>query len=83
MRAEVLKYVQNCNICQKAKAAENTAVGFHSSSPVSSPMERVFIDFMALVTRSKRGNVAILSLLDGFSKSVTFFPTGGIASKEV
>jgi hypothetical protein len=43
----------------------------------------VFIDFMGPLTRSKRGNVAILAVLDGFSKFVTFYPTRRITSNEV
>jgi hypothetical protein len=35
-------------------------------------MERLFIDFVGLLTRTKRGNVAILVILDAFSKFVFF-----------
>jgi hypothetical protein len=36
-------------------------------------MERFFIDFVGPLTRTKRGNIAILVNLDAFSKFV-FFP---------
>jgi hypothetical protein len=33
MRIEVYQYVRKCDACQRAKSAQNTAVGLHSSSP--------------------------------------------------
>jgi hypothetical protein len=83
MRSEIFEYVRACDLCQRAKPAQNIAVGLHSASPMTFPMERVFIDFMGPLTRSKRGNVAILAVLDGFSKFVTFYPTRRITSNEV
>jgi hypothetical protein len=69
--------------CVSGPKPPKTAVGLHSASPMTFPMERVFIDFMGPLTRSKRGSVAILAVLDGFSKFVTFYPTRRITSNEV
>jgi len=44
-------------------------------------MERIFVDFVGPLTRTKRGNMAILVLVDGFSKFVKFFPVRKITSQ--
>jgi hypothetical protein len=58
-------------------------VDLHLTSPVSEPMETVFVDFMGPLTRSKRGNIAVLVVADAFSKFVSFFPLRKIASQVV
>jgi hypothetical protein len=42
--------------CQWAKPAQDTKVGLHTATPASYPLERVFIDFMGPLMRTKRGN---------------------------
>ena len=51
MRAEVFKYVRKCELCQRAKPAQDTRVGLHSSTPSSSPMERLLMDFLGQKSR--------------------------------
>jgi hypothetical protein len=46
-------------------------------------MERLFIDFVGPLVRTKRGNTAILVVLDAFSKFVCFYPVRAISSKVV
>jgi hypothetical protein len=70
-------------LCQRVKPAQNTRVGLHSASLVSETMERLFAHFMGPLTRSKRGNIAILVVLDAFSKFVSFFPVRKISSQIV
>ena len=83
MRAEIFQYVRRCDLCQRAKPAQNTQVGLHTAQPPSSPMDKVFIDFVGPLTRTQRGNTAILVVLDGFSKFVVFFPVRRITSQAV
>jgi hypothetical protein len=83
VRPDVFKYVRQCPECQTAKPAQNARVGFHSSQVVPKPMERVFIDFVGPIVRSRRGNIAILAVLDGFSKFVTLYPVRKITSEAV
>ena len=83
MREDVFKYVQQCELCQRAKPAQNTRVGFHSAKPSSYPMERLFIDFVGPLVRSKRGNIAILVVVDAFSKFANFYPVRNITSRVV
>jgi hypothetical protein len=68
MRRDVAALFRSCQDCQRAKPAQNTRVGLHSGKVVTRPMERVFIDFVGPIVRSRKGNVAILVVLDGFSK---------------
>jgi hypothetical protein len=75
-RAEIFDYVHRCEFCQRAKPAQNTRVGLHSSSPVSEHIARLFTDFMGPLTSSKRGNIAILV-------AVSFFLVRKISSQVV
>ena len=83
MRAEIFLYVRRCDLCQRAKPAQNTNVGLHDAQPPASPMDKVFIDFVGPLTRTQRGHTAILVVLDGFSKFVVFFPVRKITSQAV
>jgi len=83
MRSEVFDYVRKCELCQRAKPAQNTRVGLHSASPASQPMEQLFVDFVGPLVRSKRGNIAILVVVDSFSKFVSFCPAHKITSQAV
>jgi len=73
MRAEIFEYVHRRDFCQRAKKAQKVHVDLHSSSPVSEPMERLFMDFMGPLTRLKRENIMILVVLNAFCKFVSFF----------
>ena len=83
MRSEIFEYVRKCESCQRDKPAQTTRVGFHSAELSSRPMERLFIDFMGPLVRSKRGNTAILVVVDGFSKFVRFYPTRALTAQVV
>jgi hypothetical protein len=78
MRNQVCEFVRACLPCQRAKPAQGTRVGQHSSEVVTRPMERIFIDFVGPLVRSRKGNVAVL--VDGFSKFVTLYPVRRISS---
>jgi hypothetical protein len=43
-------------------------------------MERVFIDFVGSIIRSCKGNIAILAVLNGFSKYVAMYPVRRISA---
>jgi hypothetical protein len=46
-------------------------------------MERIFVDFVSPVFRSRRGKVAIFVVLDGLSKFVARYPISFITSEAV
>jgi hypothetical protein len=83
MQAEIFAYVRKCASCQRAKSAQTTQVGLHSANPSSRPIERFFIDFVGQLTRTSRGNVAILVIVDGFSKFVSFHTVRSISARVV
>jgi hypothetical protein len=83
MLAEIFEYVRKCDLCQRAKPAQDARVGLHSAKPSFQPMDRLFIDFLGPLVRSKRGNVAIFVIVDAFSKFVAFNPVRKITSRVV
>jgi len=83
MRNEVFDYVQRCELCQRAKPAQNARLGLHSAEPSSQSMEKLFVDFVGPLVRSKCGNIAILVVVDVFSKFVVFYPVRRITSRVV
>jgi len=83
MRADVFRHVRNCYLCQRGKPAPNTRVGLHAAEPSSKPLEKLFVDFVGPLTRTKRGNSVILVVLDSFPKLVGFFPVRRMASSVV
>jgi hypothetical protein len=50
---------------------------------VTKPIERIFIDFVGPIVESRRGNLALLIVLDGFSKFVRMYPVRKITSSVV
>ena len=83
MRKDVFDYLRKCELCQRAKPAQNMRVGLHSAEPCSEPMEKLFVDFVGPLVRSKRGNFAILVVVDAFSKFVFFYPVRRITAQGV
>ena len=83
IRTDVFRYVRKCGLCQRGKPAENTRVGWHTAEPSTRPMQKLFADFVGPLTRTKRGNVPSLVVLDSFSKFVSFYPVRRIAASVV
>jgi hypothetical protein len=77
LRDDVFHYVCQCDVCQHAKLAQDNKVGLHTVTPASYRLERVFIEFMGPLVRTKRGNQAILVVTYGFSKFVAFYGLRG------
>ena len=75
--------------CQKMltmpnrEARTNNRVGLHAAEHSAKPLEKLFVDFVGPLTRTKRGNSAILVVLDIFPKFVTFYAVRRSASSVV
>ena len=69
--------------CASAKPTQACRFRLHSASPVTAPMERLFIDFVGLLIRTKRGNIGILVVVDSFFKLVSFCPVRKMTSAAV
>jgi hypothetical protein len=83
IRREVCAFVRRCQECQRAKPGPNSKVGLHSSEVVTRLLERIFIDFVGPIVRSRKGNITVLVVLDGFSKFVCMYPVRRISSEVV
>ena len=66
--------------CANVRNPPKTRVRLHSANPASQPMDRLFIDFVGPLLRSKRGNIAILVIVGSFSKFVSSCPVRKITS---
>jgi len=75
--------VRNCYLCQRGKPAPKTYVGLHAAETSAKPLEKLFVDFIGPLTRTKCGNSAILVVLGSVSKFVTIFPVRRMASSVV
>ena len=74
MRVDDIQHVRNCYLCQRGKHAPNTRVGLHAAETSAKSLGKLFVDFIGPLTRTKRGNSAILVVLGSFSRFVTIFP---------
>lgn len=75
MGKEIREYVLSCDLCKNIKDtthAKRTPMG--SPKEASRPWEVISIDFVGDFPRSKKGNKAILTVSDWFSKYVLAFP---------
>lgn len=83
LRKDVTNYVRACESCLRSKPARTLKVGLLSSEVVTSPCDVFFIDFFGPLVRSRLGNTAILSVIDGFSKFIWLFPVRNMTAKVV
>lgn len=83
MDNQIRKYVRNCEICAQSKPNQNSRVGFLASKTVDQPLEKMYIDFVGPLPRSKEGNRFILVCIDAFTRFVWLIPTGSATTKIV
>ncbi|KAG8235890.1 hypothetical protein J437_LFUL010120 [Ladona fulva] len=67
-RAEITEMVKRCHLCQITKPRNTLSPGILSSRIESVPWERLYIDFVGPLPRSKRGYCYIFTVVDGFTK---------------
>jgi hypothetical protein len=66
--------VNGCHLCRLSKLAQSTRVGFLASEIATTPMEKIFIDNVGPLPRSRAGNPFALVAVDAFSKFAWIFP---------
>lgn len=66
--------VKSCIQCQRAKQSPNTKLGLLSSELSTRPWQKIFIDYVGRLPRSKAGNSYLLSVVDAFSKFIFLLP---------
>lgn len=74
LRNDVAAKVKTCLDCQKCKPPLNTKIGMHSVDAVNYVWETVHLDIFGPLTRTTKGNICILILIDVFSKFVMLLP---------
>ena len=83
MRGDVFKYVKSCELCQRAKPDQNMRVELYSTDPSALPLDRLCIDFVGSLVRSRRGNITIYVVVNAFSKFVALYRVRRIAARVV
>uniref|UniRef100_A0A1B6EN58 RNA-directed DNA polymerase n=2 Tax=Cuerna arida TaxID=1464854 RepID=A0A1B6EN58_9HEMI len=74
MDRDIATRVRSCQTCSLSKPAQNTKFGLLSSEVAEKPLEKVFIDYVGPLPRSKSGNKFLLVCVDAFSKFCWIFP---------
>jgi transposase InsO family protein len=74
MDHDVKTRVKACKLCCLSKPAQSTRVGLLASEVASTPMEKLFIDYVGPFPRSRSGNAYALVAVDAFSKFSWIFP---------
>jgi hypothetical protein len=60
MDMDIRSRVRACHICALSKLAQNFHWGWLASDIAQRPKQKIFIDYVGKLTRSKSGNTAIL-----------------------
>ena len=77
MDADIRAHICSCEVCTFSKPALNTNLDLLAFEVPTCPMERLYINFIGTLSRSKSGNSYALVLVDGFSKFSWIFPLRG------
>lgn len=83
MDKEIRKRIQGCETCAISKPPQNSQVGFLASHVVQKPFQRMYIDFVGPLPRSKAGNKFVLVCVDAFTRFVWLVPSGGATTQIV
>ncbi len=75
MRKDVVKFAQECPICQKSRltSKEATIEEYHVTEAYE-PFEEISMDYMVGLAKDKNGDENILVVVDNFTKYVELFP---------
>src|SRR3954447_24082805 len=76
MHNDIKKYVQSCDNCQCTKSNTMTPPGLLKPLPIpEGPWTQVSLDFIMQLPKTKKGNDAIMVVVDTFTKMAHFIPT--------
>ena len=74
MLQEVKRKVSSCRNCGVSKPAQNRKTGFLASEVAQRPLQKIFIDYVGKLPRTKSGNQMLLVCVDAFTKFVWLIP---------
>jgi hypothetical protein len=74
MYEEIRDWVLRCQTCARIKPAQSSRVGLLASEVAQRPFQKLFIDYVGKLPRTKQGNCTLLVCADAFSKFVWLVP---------
>jgi hypothetical protein len=74
MDNDISARVRSCTVCEISTSALNTRFGLLASEVASRPFQKLFVDYVGKIPRSKAGNTMLLVCVDSFSKFVWLAP---------
>lgn len=80
---DVVKFVQTCETCQRAKVSQDGPTGLMRERSISEPWEVVAADVMGPFPRSKGGNSYLLVIQDLFTRWVELKPLKRATGKNI
>jgi len=81
MNKDIRSRVHAYHTCALSKPAQNSRLGLLASEVAQRPTQKIFIDYVGKLPRSKAGNSAILVCVDAFSKFVWLIPVRQATNK--
>lgn len=82
LSGDVRRLVGSCVECAKAKPGKENKQGMLGSSRAEAPMERLFIDYLGPLPRTRQGNRFVFVVVDGFTRFVWLLPSRGCTSND-
>ena len=74
LSTDVKRYVHTCSLCSRFKPANRKNKFPMVINHAGAPMEKVHMDFMGPLPKSKAGNEHLLVMIDQFTKWIEVFP---------
>lgn len=80
MNHDVKRLVKNCHLCNQAKPSNSALLGFLNSEREVQPMDKLFIDYLGPLPRTRKGNQYILVAIDAFSRFIWLVPSRNVTA---
>jgi transposase InsO family protein len=74
MDMDIHSQVRACQVCALSKLTQKSLWGLLASEVAQRPMQKIFVDYVGKLPRSKAGNTALLVCVDAFSKFIWLIP---------
>lgn len=76
MTADIKKYIESCEVCEKTKIHKHTHTPLQITSVASAPFEKIYVDFVGEIhPNSSEGHKYIMSISCDLTKYVVMLPT--------
>lgn len=77
---DIRQLVRDCETCCRAKPKVGPRAGFLESTREYQPMDKLFIDYLGPLPRTKGGKRFVLVVIDAFTRFVWLVPSSGITA---